>query len=486
METLKKDIETFYKKNKIDIEVIEILEGLQVDTIKTIIFDYTDKTIKKIEKLTPALCLYLKKDKINIKQDNKSGALLFEIPKEKRAFLTFEELDETTDKSGGLVVNFGLDTIKKNVFVDLTKTPHLLIAGQTGSGKSVLLNSILTQLFFNYSPDELETILIDIKQVELSIYENIPHLLRKPLTTYEDAKEAFYTILDDINARYKKLKETHTRNIKEYNEKSGEPLKYKIIVIDELAELFLIENKSKLSKAINGGERLEDLITRAAQIGRACGVHLILATQRPSSDVITGLIKANIPARVALSVASGIDSRIILDEKGAENLTGKGDALLKLTGEDVKRFQTPFIDDTTQLLLIDKIIEKWGNNKNIIEEQEETPKDKKTTFLNVFVNIYNDVNFNNTINNLIGYIKTEEARKKIFALVGENITDFDTVAAYSEAVADFERVYKVKETPTPTQYEKQKRTIAGLSVPAFFLACIVGICDGLGGKRKRR
>lgn len=479
--TTSEQIKTFYKNNKIDIEIIDNIKGLQVTTYKTIIKDLNDKTLNKINKLLPALCLYLKKDKINIRQDNKVGALLFEIPNDKRQFLNFNNLEKVKDTHGGLLVNLGIDTQNKNIIFDLCDAPHLLIAGTTGSGKSVLVNNILTQLFYNYTPNELEAILIDIKKVEFSIYEDIPHLLKQPITTYEETKQTFYNIIDDINARYEILKSNKSRNIKEYNNKSVEHLKYKIIVIDELAELLMIENKSKISKAINGGDRLEDLIVRVAQIGRACGVHLILATQRPSSDVITGLLKANIPSKIALSVSNKINSRVILDENGAENLTGKGDAILSLIGSgELVRFQTPFISDAEQLEHIQQIKNKYINYINNNIGSIDSPLNLYDIFINLFIETLKHPNNKKNINDFIFTLETQDGINYIFNYLKID-NNFNNMIIYKNALKDFKQAYETKE-----QQEQEKKNILGLHPLAFASAVFIGICEGLGKNKKRR
>lgn len=232
-------------------------------------------------------------------------------------------------------------------------------------GKSVLVNTFILQLLENYTPQELELILVDIKQVEFSIYEGIPHLLQEPIKTLEDARKMFYTACEDMTARYETLKNSNCRNIVDYNEQGGK-MKYKLIVIDELAELFLLE-QNRLKSKLEGYSTIEDYICRLAQLGRACGIHLIISTQRPSSDVISGLIKSNLPSRIALSVPSAINSKIILEESGAENLTGNGDFLLKIIGTNkLERFQGAFIPTNELIERLEIIKNKYNYNNNII------------------------------------------------------------------------------------------------------------------------
>lgn len=373
-----KQIEQFYKENKINLSVVKRVDSLQLTTFFAKIDCYDTKIINKIIKLQNGLCLFLKQDNINIKQDNTSGCIVFEIPKNKREILTFKELQKDYVKDiNGLYINLGVDTQNNIYNLDLCKTPHLLISGTTGSGKSVLVNSILTNLLLNYTPKELELVLIDIKQVEFSMYKNIPHLLCDTITDLKDTKVILSECIDNINKRYEILKENNCRNIQEYNRINKNKMKYRLVVIDELAELFMLENKSKLRADLEGYDRIESQLCRIAQIGRACGIHLILATQRPSTDVITGLLKSNIPSRIALSVSSAVDSKVILDCVGAEKLTGKGDMFLRLIGNNnLTRLQSAFIDDKEQINYIKEIKTKYDTYNNDITEELEQRKEK--------------------------------------------------------------------------------------------------------------
>jgi S-DNA-T family DNA segregation ATPase FtsK/SpoIIIE len=200
---------------------------------------------------------------------------------------------------------------------DLAAMPHMMIAGATGSGKSVMINALLTSLLYRNSPADMKLILVDPKRVELGLYNKIPHLLTPVIVEPKQCISALTWAVQEMDRRYKLLEEVGNRNIVEYNKAHREEaMPYIVIVIDELADLMVLAAKD-----------VEGLIVRLAQMARAVGIHLVLATQRPSVDVITGLIKANIPARLAFSVASQIDSRTILDQMGAEKLLGKGDML---------------------------------------------------------------------------------------------------------------------------------------------------------------
>jgi len=216
-----------------------------------------------------------------------------------------------------LTVALGLDVSGSPFVIDLAKMPHVLVAGTTGSGKSVLINSFITSLLFRTSPNELKLIIVDPKRVELSDYNDIPHLLTPIIVDVEKILAALRWAITEMDRRYKLFSQAQVRNIAGYNELSGfQALPYIVIIVDELADLMSF-----------APVEVEDAIIRLAQMARATGVHLVLATQRPSVDVITGLIKANIPCRIAFNVSSMVDSRVILDQPGAEKLLGQGDML---------------------------------------------------------------------------------------------------------------------------------------------------------------
>ncbi len=227
------------------------------------------------------------------------------------------ESDEMKQTKTKLAMAIGLDVSGKSSVADLGKMPHILIAGQTGSGKSVCINSIISTYLFRASPSEIKFIMVDPKRVELTNYNGIPHLLAPVITDPEKVISALRWLMSEMDRRYKLFAQAGARNIESYNEMSGfQALPYIVLVIDELADIMLYSPVE-----------VEDAITRIAQMSRATGIHMVLATQRPSVDVITGLIKANIPARIAFAVASQVDSRVILDTTGAEKLLGRGDML---------------------------------------------------------------------------------------------------------------------------------------------------------------
>ena len=208
--------------------------------------------------------------------------------------------------------------------IDLSKTPHLLVAGTTGSGKSVFINTLLASLLYKFSPDRLKLILIDPKMLELSVYNDIAHLLAPVVTEPKKAIITLKWVCKEMERRYSMMNEEGTRNLEGYNQQANEKLPYIIVFIDEMADLMM-----------TAGKEVEHYVQRLAQMARACGIHLVMATQRPSVDIITGSIKANFPSRISFQVASKYDSRTILGEIGAEQLLGNGDMLMTKNGGNI-------------------------------------------------------------------------------------------------------------------------------------------------------
>jgi len=253
------------------------------------------------------------------------SAIGIEIPNKKREMVTLGDIIKSKsygEQKGSLKVGLGKDLLGMPVTLDLKKQPHLLIAGSTGSGKSVCVNSIITSIIYNYDPNYVRFVLVDPKMVELQLYDGMPHLLTPVITEPHLAPGVLKWSIFEMDRRYRLLASMNTRDIITYNEKmdkgsvKGEKLPFIVIIIDELADLMMVASKE-----------IEGYITRIAQKARAVGIHLVLATQRPSVDVITGIIKANFPARIAFQVAQKTDSRTIIDQNGAEKLLGKGDML---------------------------------------------------------------------------------------------------------------------------------------------------------------
>lgn len=295
-----------------------------------------------------------------------------ELPNRSPEFVPLKkvlESDVMRETHTKLAVSLGLDVSGKPVVADLSRMPHVLIAGQTGSGKSVCINAFLATLLFRASPSEVKLILVDPKRVELTGYNNIPHLLTPVIVEPEKVISALRWVQSEMDRRYKLFAQAGARNIASYNEMSGfQALPYIVLVIDELADIMLLSPVE-----------VEDAITRIAQMSRATGIHMVLATQRPSVNVITGLIKANIPTRVAFAVASQVDSRVILDTQGAEKLLGKGD-MLYLPPEQAKpvRIQGAFVSDKDVNSLI-SFIKNQGVNPQYTEEVTSMPKAGRVT-----------------------------------------------------------------------------------------------------------
>ncbi len=285
-----------------------------------------------------------------------------------------EEVPKTKEDSK-LLVALGRSIMGNPIWCEIDKTPHLLVAGSTGSGKSVCINSMITSILMRTKPDEVKLVLVDPKKVELSMYNGVPHLLTPVVTDPKKANIVLQKIVKIMEDRYELFEESRTKNIAGYNayvakknetleDDELQPLPYIVVIIDELADLMLVAAKE-----------VEDSIMRITQMARAAGIHLIVATQRPSTDVITGVVKANIPSRIAFAVSSSIDSRTILDMSGAEKLLGKGDMLLKPQGENIPiRVQGNFISDEEIKDVVDYTIKqqkaKYDNSLTISEEDK--------------------------------------------------------------------------------------------------------------------
>ncbi|MHB2015702.1 MAG: FtsK/SpoIIIE family DNA translocase, partial [Candidatus Xenobia bacterium] len=281
------------------------------------------------------------------------SAIGIEVPNDRAEIVCLREILEAPEyrKGGGLPLALGRDISGRVVVSDLLKMPHLLIAGSTGSGKSVCLNTIIASILYRATPLEVQMVMVDIKRVELSVFEGIPHLAatsqdpnQRIVTDPKTGTLALKYLCDIMMQRYDLFTQSRVRNIGEYNKKADTPLPFLVIIIDELAELMQVS-----ARAVEGH------IQRIAQMGRAAGLHLILATQRPSVDVITGTIKANFPARIAFAVKSQVDSRTILDRGGADKLLGRGDMLFSPTGSDFLRVQGAYVDISE----MERVIDFW-------------------------------------------------------------------------------------------------------------------------------
>lgn len=327
-------IVNFYTIYGVTLEYIKKVESFAVTRYYYIIKN--NARINKINNLLNELQLYINSEKIKLDFDALSGTIIFECSKSKRDILYFEELKN--DKIDGLTASIGKNLNNEEIQLNLLDTPHLLIGGSTGSGKSCILNNIITSLVRKYDENYFRTILIDVKQVEFSQYKNIKQLATPVITDVEKAIDILNKMCSIMTNRYNILSENNARNIEEYNAKTSDKLVYYLIVVDELADLFI------------QAPDIEVILCRLAQLGRAAGIHLILATQRPDRETITGRLKVNIPSRLALTVASVYDSRIILDQTGAEKLTGKGDFILKMSNGETVRGQGALIKDINKLL----------------------------------------------------------------------------------------------------------------------------------------
>jgi len=308
------------------------------------------------------------------------NSLGIELPNQTRDMVYIRELVESPDYVNNeckLPLILGKDIAGNNVVTDLAEMPHLLVAGTTGSGKSVAINTMILSLLYKHTPDECRLVMIDPKMLELSIYQNIPHLLAPVVTESSKAVSALKWVVKEMENRYRLISHLKVRNIANYNEKieeaiaknidlsqniqtgvdpdTREPiyekleiekkkLPYIVVIVDEMADLMIV-----------AGKEIESSIQRLAQMARAAGIHLIMATQRPSVDVITGVIKANFPTRISFHVISKIDSRTILGDPGAEQLLGKGDMLCMFGGNRIKRVHGPFVDDSE----VEKVVSFW-------------------------------------------------------------------------------------------------------------------------------
>ena len=305
--------------------------------------------INRIVSLSDDLALAVKAQSIRMSTSPITSSIGIEIPNMKRESVVLREIlssDRFEKSKSMLTLGLGKDILGKPVIADLLKMPHLLVAGATGSGKSVSINTMVMSMLYKATPSDVKMLMIDPKLLELSAYEEIPHLISPVITNPKEAAEALKKMVIEMERRYRVLAERAARNIENYNlkAKDEEKLPYIVVIIDELADLMF-----------TAASDVEDSIARLAQMGRASGIHLILATQRPSVDVITGIIKANFPARISFQVSSKVDSRTILDSHGAETLLGKGDMLLLLPGARITRVHGALITDDEIRMVTDFI-----------------------------------------------------------------------------------------------------------------------------------
>ncbi|MFD2044161.1 DNA translocase FtsK [Ornithinibacillus salinisoli] len=336
-----------------------------------------------------ALALAAKDIRIEAPIPGKS-AVGIEVPNNEVAMVSLREVLDSIvhNQSSKLLFALGRDISGDAVVAELNKMPHLLIAGATGSGKSVCVNGIITTILMRAKPHEVKMMMIDPKKVELNVYNGIPHLLAPVVTDPKKASQALKKVVAEMERRYELFSDTGTRNIEGYNEyirkynqtaeeSEAQPnLPYIVVLVDELADLMMVASSD-----------VEDSITRLAQMARAAGIHLIIATQRPSVDVITGVIKANIPSRIAFSVSSATDSRTILDSGGAEKLLGRGDMLFVPVGASKPtRVQGAFLSDEEVERIVDHCIEQ----QKASYQEEMIPEDVSETQMEVDDELYDD------------------------------------------------------------------------------------------------
>jgi S-DNA-T family DNA segregation ATPase FtsK/SpoIIIE len=337
----------------------------------------------RITGLGEDLCLALRAESILIERIPGKSTVGIEVPNSHRETIALRDVIESPEfghSPSKLTLPFGKDLIGRIRAADLTQMPHLLIAGATGTGKSVFINSLLMGMLFKATPDELKLVLVDPKQLELGLYADIPHLFTPVVTDPKVASHVLRNATREMERRLKLLAQRGVRNIEQYNrtfekgqslslfdnsdDQEHRPLPYIVIVIDELADLMMVDT--------NG---VEESITRLAQMARAVGIHLILATQRPSVDVITGLIKANFPARISFRVASKVDSRTILDTNGSESLLGRGDMLYLPAGSSrLHRIHGPYVHESE----VTAVCDFWREQAKAIYNEEllKPPKDE--------------------------------------------------------------------------------------------------------------
>ena len=328
--------------------------------------------VNKITSLSDNISLAMKSANIRIVAPLPGkGTIGIEVPNKKSEFVFLKDIlqsEEYNEEESPLKLGLGKDLSGNAIITDLAKMPHLLIAGATGSGKTVCINCIISSLLFNSSPDELKFMMIDPKRVELMMFEGIPHLVSPIVTNPKKAAAALNWVITEMERRYEVFAEKGVRNIIKYKERQAEEdenLPYIVVVVDELADLMMVAQQD-----------VEGAIMRIAQLSRAAGIHMILATQRPSVNVITGVIKANLPARISFKVASKVDSRTVLDANGAEKLLGRGDMLVMEPGAAaIKRGQCSLVEDAEIRNIVKFIKEQAG--PQYIEEAVETQEKKK-------------------------------------------------------------------------------------------------------------
>ena len=344
-----KILQSTFNNFGIEVKIVKAIVGPSITQFQ--ILPTPGTKVSKIVNLSNDIALNLAAKDVRIEAPIPGKSLIgIEIPNTVNELVTMKEVFVNDEDNSPLSVALGKDVSGESMFTRIDKTPHLLIAGSTGSGKSVCVNTIITSILLKNKPDKVKLIMIDPKMVELSIYDGIPHLLTSVVTDPIKAADVLHKVVLEMENRYREFARARVRNMEGYNKIAAKDSDYKelpyiVVIIDELADLMMVSSKE-----------VEESIARIAQKARAAGIHMIIATQRPSVDVITGVIKTNIPSRIAFAVSSSIDSRTILDKSGAETLLGKGD-MLYLSADSSKpvRIQGAFLSDEEVEKVVDYV-----------------------------------------------------------------------------------------------------------------------------------
>ena len=364
-DTNAKFIEGIFTDFNITIEVVHIKVGPVITLYE--VLPAAGIKINSIISLAGDISRSMGATSVRIAQVYGTKFIGIEIPNKHREMVTIRDLvssEEFIKSEHKIPICIGKNITGETEVVDLSKTPHLLVAGTTGSGKSVFINSLLASMLFKFPPTKLRLILIDPKMLELSVYNDIPHLLTPVVTEPRKSIMALKWVCGEMERRYTVMNEAGCRNLENFNLEADDKMPFIVVVIDEMADLMM-----------TAGKEVEHYVQRLAQMARACGIHLVMATQRPSVDIITGSIKANFPSRISFQVASKYDSRTILGVVGAEQLLGNGDMLMMKNGSNVIRYQSAFMSDKEVLKMIKEIksnyaaqyveeIERVINNEN--------------------------------------------------------------------------------------------------------------------------
>ena len=363
-----KILQSTFNNFGIEVKIVKAIVGPSITQFQ--ILPTPGTKVSKIVNLSNDIALNLAAKDVRIEAPIPGKSLIgIEIPNTVNELVTMKEVFVNDEDNSPLSVALGKDVSGESIFTRIDKTPHLLIAGSTGSGKSVCVNTIITSILLKNKPDKVKLIMIDPKMVELSIYDGIPHLLTSVVTDPIKAADVLHKVVLEMENRYREFARARVRNMEGYNKIAAKDPDYKelpyiVVIIDELADLMMVSSKE-----------VEESIARIAQKARAAGIHMIIATQRPSVDVITGVIKTNIPSRIAFAVSSSIDSRTILDKSGAETLFGKGD-MLYLSADSSKpvRIQGAFLSDEE----VEKVVDYVKSQSEAQYDPNMTPSEVST------------------------------------------------------------------------------------------------------------